>query len=326
MIVRSNRNVILLCTSAMLVLAALLAPARASAQALCTPVNIPPTAASPVFDVEGKITAFDRANRTITANGLTFTVPSVLLVETRDLELTGNITFDTLTDPALEAQRSIIGGTVIATGTASFTAVGTGFCISSTASQVFVELAENGLVGVLSDVAPANGSFRVNGVLVRMNTDPRFPSDLLDIGGNPIAIADLVGFEGTEVTAGGYFDAAQGVLLGTSVETEALQSQPGTDSVAITRAEGRVGNAELRLEGVNTRSPQTGQFATSVTLHRGGLDAAGTGCAGTQLGTAPVSAVDGTWQLRIRNITQIPTQVCAKSPLGGVATRAVTFN
>lgn len=83
-----------------------------------------------VFDVEGKITAFNRTSRTLTANGLTFTVPSVLLVETRDLDLTGNITFDTLTDPTLEAQRSIIGGTVIATGTVSFTAVGTGFCTS----------------------------------------------------------------------------------------------------------------------------------------------------------------------------------------------------
>lgn len=325
MIVRSSRYCILLCTSALLMVGSPLVSGTASAQALCTPVDITPPAAAAVFDVEGKITAFDRTSRTLTANGLTFTVPSVLLVETRDLDLTGNITFDTLTDPALEAQRSIIGGTTIATGTVSFTAVGTGFCVSFTATQVFVELAENGLVGLLSDIDPVNGSFRVNGVLVRMNTDPRFPGDLLDIGGNPITVAELVGFEGTEVSAGGYFDAAQGVLIGTAVETEALQSQPGTDSVAITRAEGRVGNAELRLEGVNTRSPQTGQFATSVSLHSGGLDAAGTGCAGAQLGTTAVSAVDGTWELRIRPIAQIPAQVCAKSPLGGVTTRTVTL-
>lgn len=147
------------------------------------PVDLTPPAVAAVFDVEGKITAFNRTSRTLTANGLTFTVPSVLLAETRDLDLTGNITFDTLTDPTLEAQRSIIGGTVIATGTVSFTAVGTGFCTSFTAAQVFVELAENGLVGLLSNIDPVNGSFRVNGALVRMNTDPRFPSDLLDIGG-----------------------------------------------------------------------------------------------------------------------------------------------
>lgn len=325
MIVQPSRKFILFCIGAMLVVASSLVSARASAQALCTPVDITPPATAAVFDVEGKITAFDRTSRTLTANGLTFTVPSVLLVETRDPDLTGNISFDTLTDPALEAQRSILGGTAIATGTVSFTAVGTGFCVSFTAAQVFVELAENGLVGLLSDVDPVNDSFRVNGVLVRMNTDPRFPSDLLDIGGTPITVDDLAGFEGTEVTAGGYYDAAQGVLFGTLVETEALNPQPGTDSVAITRAEGRVGNAELRLEGVNTRSPQSGQFATSVLVHSGGLDAAGTGCAGAFLGTAPVSNVDGTWELRIRPINQIPAQVCARSLLGGITTRAVTL-
>ncbi len=255
MIVRPSRNYILLCTSAMLVGASLLVSTRASAQALCAPVDITPPAVAAVFDVEGKITAFDRTSRTLTANGLTFTVPSVLLVETRDLDLTGNITFDTLTDPTLEAQRSIIGGTVIATGTVSFTAVGAGFCTSSTAAQVFVELAENGLVGLLSNIDPVNGSFRVNGALVRMNTDPRFPSDLLDIGGGSITVADLVGFEGTEVSAGGYFDAAQGVLFGTAVETEALQLQPGSDTVAITRAEGRTGNAELPAGGLEHAQP-----------------------------------------------------------------------
>ena len=115
------------------------------------------------------------------------------------------------------------------------------------------------------------------------------------------------------------------MLFGTTVETEALQSQPGSDSVAIKRTEGRAGNAELRLEGVNGRSPQTGRFATSVTLHSGGRDSAGTGCAGAQLGTTAVSAVDGTWELRIRS-AQIPTQVCVRSLFGGVATRTVTLN
>ena len=43
------------------------------------------------------------------------------------------------------------------------------------------------------------------------------------------------------------------------------------------------------------------------------------------LGTAPVSNVDGTWALRIRPINQIPAQVCARSLLGGITTRAVTL-
>lgn len=308
--------------------AGVFAASSAHAQAQCVPVNISPPAdpAESVFEVEGKITAFDRANRTITANGMTFTLPAGLLVETRNADLAGNITFDLLTDPTLEAQRSIIGGTAIATGTIVFTPSGTGFCITFDAAGIYVELAENVVAGLLSDVDGVAGTFRVNGVLVSMNADPRFPSDLLDIGGNPIAVEDLAAFEGTVVSVEGYFDVAQNVLVGTVVETEALQPQPGTDSVALTRVEGRVDNSELRVEGVNSPSPQSGQYAASVNVHSGGLDAAGTACAGALLGTAPVSAVDGTWDLRLRPIALIPAQVCAKSVLGGIATRAVELD
>ena len=307
--------------------ACLLGSSPARAQSTCTLVDIAPPAdpAEAIFSVEGKITAYDGVDRTMTANGMTFTVPSTLLVETRDHALGGNITFDYLIDATLEAQRSIIGGTAIASGTVGFTQTADGYCISFTATAVYVEMAENVLVGLLSNIDPVAGSFQVSGVLVYMNTDPRFPSNLLDAGGSLIPIDDLVGFEGTLVTAGGYFDAAQGIQLGTVVETEAILSQPGTDSVAITRAEGRVDNEELRVEGSNTTSPDTGQYASSVAVHAGGLDAAGTGCAGSQLGTAPVSSIDGTWSLRLDPISVIPSQVCAKSALGGVATRTVTM-
>jgi hypothetical protein len=39
-----------------------------------------------------------------------------------------------------------------------------------------------------------------------------------------------------------------------------------------------------------------GQFAASVTVFSGVLDASGTQCVGTQLGMAAVSAVDGSWE------------------------------
>jgi hypothetical protein len=191
------------------------------------------------------------------------------------------------------------------------------------ATRVFVEFAENVIVGLLSDVDSAAGSFRVNGALVRMNTDPRFPKDILDVGSNQLTINDLVSHEGEDITVGGYYDAAQNVMFGTLVETEFVKALPGQDGVAITLAEGRTGNRELRVGGQNARNPQ-GQFAASVTVFSGGLDSAGAQCVGTQLGTAPVSAIDGSWSFRQRNITP-PTQVCVKSPFGGIDASAVTI-
>jgi len=95
-------------------------------------------------------------------------------------------------------------------------------------------------------------------------------------------------------------------------ETEVVQQAPGKDGVAITRTEGRVGNRELRVEGLNTRNSQ-GVMATSVSVHAGVMNATATGCAGPRLGAATVSALDGTWSFRQRNIATIPTTVCAVS-------------
>jgi hypothetical protein len=298
----------------------------AMAQAPCSPVNIaPPTdPALLVFEVEGKIQSYNTTNRTITANGMTIFIPTTVLVETRNADLTGNITFANLTDATLEAQRSIIGGTVIASGDIVFNQGTSGNCVTMNATRVYVELAENVIVGLLSNVDPAAGTFRVNGSLVRMNTDTRFPKDILDVGGNQLTIADLASHEGEDISAGGYFDAAQNVLFGTLVETEFVKALPGQDGVAITGAEGRTGNRELRVDGQNARNPQ-GQFAASVTIYSGGLDATGAQCTGTRLGTAAVSAVDGSWGFRQKPIATIPTQVCVKSPFGGVDTSAVTI-
>jgi hypothetical protein len=117
----------------------------AMAQAPCVPVDIaPPTdPALQVFEVEGKIQSFNTTARTITANGMTIFIPTTVLVETRNLDLTGNITLANLTDPTLEAQRSIIGGTVIASGDIVFSQATGGNCVSMNATRVFVEFAEN---------------------------------------------------------------------------------------------------------------------------------------------------------------------------------------
>lgn len=299
---------------------------NAMAQAPCTPVNIgPPTdPALLIFEVEGKIQSYNTTARTITANGMTIFIPTTVLVETRNADLTGNITFANLTDPTLEAQRSIVGGTVIASGDIVFNQGPSGNCVAMNATQVYVELAENVTVGLLSNVDPAAGTFRVNGTLVRMNADSRFPKDILDVGSNQLTINDLASHEGEDISVGGYFDAAQNVLFGTLVETEFVKALPGQDGVAILKTEGRTGNRELRVDGQNARNPQ-GAFAASVTVYSGGLDSTGTQCAGTRLGTAAVSAVDGSWNFRQKPIATIPTQVCVKSPFGGIDSGAVTI-
>lgn len=298
----------------------------AMAQAPCTPVSIAPPSdpALLIFELEGKIQSYNNTTRTITANGTTIFIPTTVLVETRNADLTGNITFANLTDATLEAQRSIVGGTVIASGDIVFGQGTSGNCVTMNATKVYVELAENVVVGLLSNVDTTAGSFHVNGALVRMNSDPRFPKDILDVGANQLTIADLASHEGETISVGGYFDAAQSVLFGTLVETDFVKALPGQDGVAILRTEGRTGNRELRVDGQNARNPQ-GQFATSVTVFSGGLDANGTQCVGTQLGTAAVSAVDGSWAFRQKPIATIPTQVCVKSPFGGIDTSAVTI-
>jgi hypothetical protein len=297
--------------------------AAAQQDTTCTAVSSSPTADASVYEVEGKITAYDRTNRTITANGMTFTIPATLLVKTADLDATvGNITFEALTDPTAEASRSIVGGSVISTGNITSSATTTGNCISFVAESVYVEFAENVLAGTLSNVNVTDNSFRVNGVLVRMNTDARFPHKLMDAGGNEIAISNLVGFEGTLVSAEGYFDATLNTLFGVAVETEVIVQQAGKDGVAITFAQGRTGDNELRVSGTNTRNAQN-VFAASVAIHAGGLNTTATGCAGPQVGSAAVSQLDGSWSFRQRNASTIPTKVCAVSPLGGVAERVV---
>jgi hypothetical protein len=293
-----------------------LLPAQAKAQ--CVPINSPvaPAGDAALFSVEGKITAFNRAARTITANGMTFILPTGLGVATNGLGLPANLTFEAFTDPALEATRSIIGATVIADGTNSVT--GAGNCVSFSATSVFVEMAENVLLGVLHDVDTVHQTFHVNGALVRMNPDPRFPSALLDLGGKPISIAGLVGFEGTPVSAEGYFDTTTGILNATLAETSAVPKTPGTDAVAISRALLRAGG-ELRVDG-QVVANSTGQLATRVDVFSGTVS--GTKCSGALLGSA-TPAADTTFAFRIKR-GATATSVCVKSPLGGIADRATT--
>lgn len=283
---------------------------------------VPTDPAQLVWEVEGRIQAYDRTARTMTANGMTLRLPDALLVETRNLDLTGNLSFATLTDPVLEADRTIVGGTVIALGTTVITATPTGPCAEYVADSVYVELAENVVFGMLGAVDVPTGTFRVNGALVQLNTDPRFPADLLDLGGAPITVDQLAGNEGTLVSVGGYF--ADDRMYGTLVETEIVPVVAGSDTVIIERAETQA--LRLRVRGVVTVDPATGAFVPSVNVHRGLRSADGASCPGALLGTAPIDPALGAFDFRrnFATVANLPANVCVASPAGGIDDSAVT--
>ncbi len=110
-----------------------------------------------VFEVEGRITDICEGESTIpsgiqgtiTVNGLTFNVPAGLNVDVGDPTCGSGdeIAFGSLNDPPslVGLATDIASGTIVVTGDGSVTHV---------ATCVFVEEAENGLVGVRTDAPP----------------------------------------------------------------------------------------------------------------------------------------------------------------------------
>lgn len=281
------------------------------------------TVIDPIFELEGAIDAYDQANRTITTNGTTFQIPSGVLISTG---LPQGITFDCLVAPATAgcfpagsvpaSPRSILGGTIIATGSIDSTT--TPGCIAYVPDVVEFLFAENVVVGTLTSVTPPN-ALTVHDAQVLMNTDPRLPSMVLDGALVEHDLADLVGREGSNIGVEGYYDATAGVLYGVIVETEdVLPSDDGTDVIAIDGAEWRGDRGELRVDGLVV--PAATMPATVDLYAPGTLDAAGTGCTGTLRASPAVGAVDGAWEYRNRNgFPTNPVTVCVASPNGGAA-------
>jgi len=304
-------------------------PAPAVANDACPGGVLTSTAVSEdaqIWEVEGKISHYDTEARTITANGTTVRIPPTLKVKTEDLDqVDGNIEFTgpgSLTDPALEAEMPIVGGTAIASGTVLSTPVaGTPgqFCVTFDATSVYVEPAEHGVVGPLLKVDPVNDTYVVGGTTITMNTDPRFPSKLTDLAGTQLTVDQLESQVGALIDVVGYYDASAGTLRGTIVEADLLTPQAQTDTVAVTRANWK--DQELRVRGAVSRGPD-GLFAATVDLYAGASDGAG-GCTGVRLATTAIGADDGAFEFRLRN-TANPRTVCVKSLGGGVDDMAVT--
>jgi hypothetical protein len=321
---------------------ALVAAVPASAVHTCAagsmPVHHPAPSVPEPWEVEGPITAFDRDARTITANGMTFSVPQDLLVKTINLDqATGNLPFTDsvpydaatgagldFTDPVLEAQRPILGGTTISQGDPVYTTTETGTCMSLVASSVFFELAENGLIGPLERVNlngtpndAGDDSYVISGSTVRISTDPRYPSDLLAMGGNQLSVADLAGHEGEIISVGGYYDRAAGIQYGTAVETSIIKPFNGDDTVTIEQAEFADGQIEVR--GTVSTIPESAAavYSSRLTVYPGQADYATKTCAATEpLGNATVTS--GALRFKADGLDPTIDSVCVQSVEGGI--------
>lgn len=270
------------------------------------------------WEFEGKIAAVNESARTVTVNGATFHIPDDLLVKTESLDQTeGNLTLADLMNPELP---TVVGAaTVIATGQAAYSTTAEGQqCVRFEADSVYVEFAENVLVGVLVDVASDGSSLTVAGSTVEVNSDPRFPSIVTDATGEPLALEDFAGREGLLLETEGYFSSSQNALQATHIATDEILKDPGTvDVVTIVRAQWK--SRELRVTG--QVSPV--EAGKSVSVYPGEVVAGACDASGSLLGTAAVDPVDGSYNVRNRNEPANPQMVCVASSGGGVRSAAV---
>ncbi|MFT5327187.1 MAG: hypothetical protein ACI8P0_005076 [Planctomycetaceae bacterium] len=262
--------------------------------------------------VEAPITAIDPVAGTITASGVVAQIPADLTLDGTN-GITGANLAALLDSAAPSLVRSIFAsapGAAVGYSGATLKAEGVivnGVCVTTAA---VVELAENVIAGPLDSIDVANETFVVNGVPCSLNQDERFPADILDAGASPLTFADLATGVGTLVTVVGYVHDGQ--MYAQAVETEIVPTNPGTDTVRITRARGRNrgnNNNELRVDGV----VEPFDAAATITIS----DAS----TGTVIGVVAVALGDiagqGAFQIRLRNLAVLPTRVRAVSSNGG---------
>ncbi len=285
-------------------------PAFAACPTLAGPATL--AAGAEFLEVEGPVSAIDTVDRTVTVIGTCVNIPAGLLIDT-DADAVGDITLDELMDPSL---YSPLGGTIILTGVAAIDGLGN---IGYTADSVFFEFGEHVLAGPLVSVDSVAGTFVVGTSTVTINTDPRMPGDILDLGGNLISINDMLGYEGTLVAAEGYFRG--GIHYARLVETEVVVPGVGTDTVVIERAQYRSSKRSVQVRGQVTASPVDGSFASTVSID--------VGCNGTvdNVASTIVDPVLGLAEFRYQSgnnaFATAPANVCVTSPNGGTATRVM---
>jgi len=131
-----------------------------------------------------------------------------------------------------------------------------------------------------------------------------------------VTYTPIAGFSGT-VTFTYTATNAAGTSNAATV-TVTVTPNPVTDIATITSAT-RANNGRFSTTGLV--SLFNGAFAPRVTVFQGAVS--GTVCSGSNLGTANVSAKNGSWSFAIRRLppSNNPRSVCVQSANGGVAVR-----
>lgn len=265
-------------------------------------------------EIEGPVTAIVKnadSSVTMTVMGSTIRVPVGTPVNTP----TATLTFDQLVDPTPLPNRGpvaatpttpaspgipgFIGGTAIVTGTVAADGV-------LTAADVFVEPAENVILGIVTVNSPGTATtppeLRINNIPIVLlpASELRMPSKpVQDVNGIAIFLNSIA--VGTGASAEGYF--ANGVFNAFLVEAEAGTPVVAAPQLTIVRAAARERNAnrgdEVEVRGsVTTTHVAAGVTTQTVRVFR--ID----GTTATLLGNAtatldPLTPGVAEWRLRV---------------------------
>lgn len=262
------------------------------------------------LNLEGGVLAIDVAARTINVDGSVVHIPATLRIDT-DGDGVGDITFEQLTASNL---RSVVGGYMaIEADVASVDGLA-----RFTANAAYFEFGEHIVAGALMAVNAQAGTFMVAGTPVQLSTDVRIPAKVVDLGGDPIALADMAGWEGSQAAVEGYM--LDGVLRAKLVETDVVLPTLSSDAIVIEKALYNPGKRSIEVRGTITAHPATGAFAPNVQID---LSCDGLGIINANV--VPDLAIgQGTWRWKSANnaVPTNPGSVCVRSTLGGNAQRA----
>lgn len=270
-------------------------------------------------EIEGVFDGVNVDNRTISVLGVGVKVASDAVISSP----TSTLTFEELAGTSFpgRGQEGFIGGTAVPVGTADYDTGTDPTTFSVTATELFVEVAEHVLVGVVTkntvdtarlDDDNRTGELRVNGVQVEPVGDDRMPLvAVVEDLGTEVNVSDIP--VGSTAGAEGYI-GNDGVLYAHTIE--ASEGEIVGDSViTIDRAQCQTGNDRLRVRGASSEPSGT------VKLYDDGTGAL---LGETQL-QPPDVGTGGEYQFDERDLGGCPSSLRVELEQGGVVVaRAVS--
>ncbi len=255
-------------------------------------------------ELEGPLMAVDTTTNTINVMGISVNVTNASFASPTAALTIEDLVGDPL--PGRGTTAGFIGGTAIVTGTT--TPGDTDYTV--TASSVFVEVAENVILGEVTEntltgpTFESGGSFVIQGVKMRPVGDPRLPFSASTVG-LPINVSTID--PGTAASPEGHF-GNDGVLYAHTLEIEGAGVELiDPEAVSITRV-GCDEGGRLEVQGGSG-------IESAITIYDDNTDAV----LGTTNATLDPEAGVATYRFR-RNISVCPTVVRVKNEAGSTAT------